>query len=145
MKDYMQIAINEAKKSLKYNDVPVGCVIVQNNKIISKAYNQREKKQQITKHAEIIAINKATKKLKSWHLDDCILYTTLKPCLMCLSVIIQCRIKKVIFALENDKNDISFDTLKKLDENAKKIVFEKGQYEEKSKELLQNFFQKKRI
>ena len=141
----MKVALNEAKKSLKYNDVPVGCVIVKNGKIIAKAYNQREKKQQITKHAEIIAINKAIKKLKNWHLDDCILYTTLKPCLMCLSVIVQSRIKKVVFALENEKNNISIDALQKLDSNAKKINFEKGKYEEKSKELLQNFFQKKRI
>ena len=145
MKDYMKIALNEAKKSLKYNDVPVGCVIIKNNKIIAKAYNQKEKSKQVTKHAEIIAINKATKKLKSWHLDDCILYTTLKPCLMCLSVIVQSRIQKVVFALENEKNNISIDALQKLDSNAKKIKFEKGNYEEKSKELLQNFFQKKRI
>lgn len=141
----MKVALNEAKKSLKHNDVPVGCVIVKNGKIISKAYNQREKKQQITKHAEIIAINKATKKLKNWHLDDCILYTSLKPCLMCTSVIIQSRIKKIIYALENEKNDISIDVLQQLDNNAKKIVFEKGKYKEKSLELLQKFFQNKRI
>ncbi len=141
----MKVALNEAKKSLKHNDVPVGCVIVKNNKIIAKSYNQREKKQQITKHAEIIAINKATKKLKNWHLDDCILYTSLKPCLMCTSVIIQSRIKKVIYALENEKNDISIDVLQQLDNNAKKIVFEKGKYKEKSLELLQKFFQNKRI
>lgn len=145
MNDYMKIAIIQAEKSLKYDDVPVGCVIVKNNKIISKAYNKKEKTKNITNHAEIIAINKATKKLKNWHLDDCILYTTLKPCLMCLSVIIQSRIKKVVYALENEKNNISTTTLQQIDSNSKKIIFEKGQYEDKSLELLQKFFQKKRI
>lgn len=145
MNDYMKIAIIQAEKSLKYDDVPVGCVIVKNNKIISKAYNKKEKTKNITNHAEIIAINKATKKLKTWHLDDCTLYTTLKPCLMCLSVIIQSRIKKVVYALENEKNNISTTILQQIDSNSKKIIFEKGQYEDKSLELLQKFFQKKRI
>lgn len=142
--DYMKVALKEAVKSLKYNDVPVGCVIVKNDKIISKSYNKREKSNKITKHAEVNAIEKASKKLKTWHLDDCILYTTLEPCLMCSSIILQARIKKVIYALNNDKNTFNIKQLKKIDENAKKIVFEKGNYSEESLELLQNFFQKQR-
>ena len=144
MKDYMKIAIKEANKSLKHNDVPVGCVIVKNNKILSKSYNKREKSNKITKHAEIIAIEKASKKLKTWHLDDCILYTTLEPCLMCVSVILQSRIKKVIYALNNEKNTFNIEQLKNIDEDAKKIVFEKGNYSEESLEMLQKFFQKQR-
>lgn len=142
--DYMKVALKEAVKSLKYNDVPVGCVIVKNDKIISKSYNKREKSNKITNHAEVNAIEKASKKLKTWHLDDCILYTTLEPCLMCSSIILHSRIKKVIYALNNDKNTFNIEQLKKIDENAKKIVFEKGDYSEESLELLQKFFKKQR-
>lgn len=142
--DYMKMALKEAKKSLKYNDVPVGCVIVKNNKIISKSYNKREKNNKITNHAEVNAIETAAKKLKTWHLDDCTLYTTLEPCLMCCSVILQSRIKKVVYALNNDKNTFNIEQLKKIDENAKRIIFEKENYSSESLELLQKFFQKQR-
>ena len=144
MKDYMKIALEQAKKSLKNDDVPVGCVIVKNDKIISKSYNKREKNNKITAHAEVIAIEKASKKLKTWHLDDCILYTTLEPCLMCTSIISQSRIKKVIYSLENEKNEKIIDNLKQIDENVKKIVFEKGKYNNETLELMQKFFQNKR-
>ena len=144
MNNYMLEAIKLAKKSLKYGDVPVGCIIVKNNKIIAKSYNEKEKKQKITRHAEVIAIEKASKKLKTWHLDECILYTTLKPCLMCSVIISQSRIKKVIYALENKENQDYFKYIEQIEPLAKKIVIEKGKYSEKSLELLQNFFQKKR-
>lgn len=144
MKKYMSVAIKEAKKSLKYNDVPVGCVIVNDGKIIAKSYNKREKTKKITKHAEVIAIEKACKKLKTWHLENCILYTTLEPCLMCFSVISQCRIKKVIYALKNEKNKININNIQTIDNDYKKIVFEKGNYEKESLDLLQEFFSKKR-
>lgn len=144
MNDYMLKSIKLAEKSLKNNDVPVGCVIVKNNKIISSGYNLKEKKQKITRHAEIIAIEKASKKLKTWHLDDCILYTTLKPCLMCSVVIAQSRIKKVIYALENNENKDYFKYIQELEPLAKKIKIEKGKYSEESLKLLQNFFQKQR-
>lgn len=142
--DYMKIAIKEANKSLKHNDVPVGCVIIKNNQIIAKSYNKREKNNKITRHAEINAIEKASKKLKTWHLEDCILYTTLEPCLMCLSVISQSRIKKVIYALDNEKNKYSINELKKIAEDINKIEFVKGDYSKESLELIQKFFQKQR-
>lgn len=144
MKDYMLIALKEANKSLKYNDVPVGCVIVKNNTIISKAYNEREKKQNITKHAEIIAIEKATKKLGTWHLNDCILYTTLSPCFMCTSVILQSRIKKVVYAVAGEQFENITKNLSLIDKNYKKMTFEQGLHEEKSMFLLQKFFEEKR-
>lgn len=144
MEKYMYIAIKEAKKSLKYNDVPVGCVIVKNDKIIAKSYNKREKTKKITKHAEINAIEKACKKLKTWHLDECILYTTLEPCLMCFSVISQSRIKKIVYALENEKNNVNIHNLQQIDNEYKKIMLEKGKYESESKNLLQKFFYNKR-
>ncbi len=144
MKDYMLEAVRMAKKSLKYDDVPVGSIIVKNNKIISKSYNIKEKKQNITKHAEVIAIEKASKKLKNWHLDGCILYTTLEPCLMCSIIITQSRITKVIYALENSEKINYFEYIQNVEPLAKKIKIEKGKYGEKSLELIQNFFQKKR-
>ena len=98
MKDdsfYMNIAYNEARKAYKKNEVPVGAVIVslKNGNIISKAYNLRDNSCIVTKHAEIIAIEKANKLQKNWRLSDCVLYTTLRPCEMCLSVIKTAKIK----------------------------------------------------
>ena len=138
---YMNIALIEANKAYKKNEVPIGCVIVKNNKIISKAYNKKEKTNVVTKHAEIIAIEKACKKLKTWHLNDCILYTTVEPCLMCTGAIIQSRIKKVVYATENEK----YGSLNKIvKENKSKLEIEKNILAEKSISLLQNFFNKKR-
>lgn len=138
---YMNIALKEAKKAYKRNEVPIGCIIVKNNKIISKAYNKKEKTNVVTKHAEIIAIEKACKKLKTWHLNDCILYTTVEPCLMCTGAIIQSRIKKVVYATENEK----YGSLNKIVKESKsKLEIEKNIFAEKSISLLQNFFNKKR-
>ncbi|MEG0021750.1 MAG: nucleoside deaminase [Bacilli bacterium] len=99
----MNEAIKEAKKALKHNDIPVGAVIVKNNKIIAKAHNKKELKKCSTKHAEIIAIEIACKKLKTWHLDDCDLYVTLEPCLMCCGAIIQSRLKNIYYGTTSNK------------------------------------------
>lgn len=144
MIDYMQIAIKEAKKSLKFDDVPVGCVIVQKNKIVAKAYNKKEKNKCITRHAEVIAIEKACKKLGTWHLDDCTIYTTLEPCLMCTTIISQSRIKNVIYALKNDFHEDLFDFIGRVEPLAKKVNKNKGSFEKESLEMIQKFFQKKR-
>ena len=80
---YMQVAFKEAYKALKHNEVPVGAVIVKNGKIIAKAYNKREKTNDVTKHAEIIAISKACKKIKNWRLEGSTIYVTMEPCMMC--------------------------------------------------------------
>lgn len=103
MKDdsyYMNIAYREALKALKKNEIPVGAIIVSNidGKIISKGHNLRDSKYIVTKHAEIIAIERANKKRKNWRLNDCTLYTTLKPCDMCMSVIFSCKIPRVIYS-----------------------------------------------
>jgi len=98
---YMNIAVSLARKAYKKNEVPVGAIIVKNNRIIAKAYNKKESKRNPIYHAELIAISKACKKLKTWHLDDCILYVTLEPCMMCTGAIEQSRIKKIIYGTEN--------------------------------------------
>ena len=110
----MNYALKEAQKAYNKMDVPVGCVIVYNGKIIARGYNKREKDQNVIKHAEIEAIDKACKALKSWRLNDCTIYTTLFPCPMCASAIQQSRISKLVYLNNtNNKalNDISLNIL----------------------------------
>ena len=111
---FMNYALKEAQKAYKKMDVPVGCVIVYNGKVIARGYNKREKDQNVIKHAEIEAIDKACKTLKSWRLNDCTIYTTLFPCPMCASAIQQSRISKLVYLNDtNNKvlNDISLNIL----------------------------------
>jgi len=133
---YMNFAIQEAKKALKQNEVPVGAIIVRNGKIISKAHNKKEKSNNATYHAEIIAISKACKKLKNWRLDDCILYVTMEPCMMCSGAIEQSRIKKIIYGVKN----INYGSTNQL----KKIEIISQVCENECKNLIQIFFKKKR-
>lgn len=146
MKDFMNEALKYAQLAYKKNEVPIGAVIVKNDKIIAKGYNKREKKQNALLHAEIIAINKACKKLKSWRLDDCILFVTLEPCPMCAGAICNSRIKTVIFAC---KEQTSNDGLCELILNSNRLnhkvnLIQDKKYEEQSSELLKKFFKEKR-
>lgn len=100
---WMKEAIKQAKKAAHKDEVPIGCVIVKDDQIIARAYNKREMKQCSTAHAEILAIEKACKKLGSWRLEDCDLYVTLEPCPMCSGAIIQSRIRNVIFGAYDPK------------------------------------------
>ena len=99
----MKEAIKQAEKAYDKLEVPVGVVIVKDNKIIAKAYNQKEEKKDATKHAEIIAIQKASKKLQSWRLINCEMYVTLEPCSMCAGAILQSRIKKIYIGTMDEK------------------------------------------
>lgn len=99
----MRIALEEAKKAYKQLEVPVGCVIVYKNQIIGKGYNKKEKHQNVLKHAELEAINKACEVLHSWRLNECTLYTTLFPCPMCASAMQQSRISRLVY-LNESKN-----------------------------------------
>lgn len=94
---FMSVALNLAKKAYKKQDVPVGAIIVKNGKIIAKSYNKKERKQNAIYHAEILAINKACKKLKSFRLEGCSMYVTLEPCPMCSGAIVASRLDKVYF------------------------------------------------
>ena len=145
MEKYMKIALNEAEKAYKNGDVPVGAVIVKNNKIISKAYNKKEKNKVSVYHAEILAIIKACKKLKTWRLDGCSLYVTLEPCLMCSGAIIQSRISKLYFATENEKFGYisSIDSLLNK-KNNHKVEIEEGLCKKQAQTLLVKFFKNKR-
>lgn len=103
-KEYLNLALIEAKKAYKRLEVPVGAVIVKDGIVISRAYNLRENKQCSLAHAEVLAIKKACEKLKSWRLDGAELYVTLEPCAMCAGAITQARIKKVYFGAKDEKN-----------------------------------------
>ena len=122
------------KKAIKHNEVPVSCIITKDDKIISKAYNNKIRKHDPTAHAEIIAIRKAAKKLKTWNLNECKLYVTLYPCKMCLNVINEARIKEVYYILDNEKE---------INNNVKitKINSEKNEY---FQDELKGFFKNKR-
>ena len=95
MPDFMEYAIEEAKKTVK--DIPVGAIIVRDGEILAQAHNSKEQDNDITSHAEILALRKASKKLRNWRLEDCDMYVTLEPCPMCGWAILQSRIKNLYF------------------------------------------------
>lgn len=146
MEQYMTIALEYAKIAFEQEEVPVGCVIVKDNEIIATGYNQRETNQSALDHAEIIAIKEASKKLNSWRLENCTLYVTLEPCVMCAGAIIQARIKTVVFGAYDPKGG-SFGSVVNLAEikglnHYPEIV--PGVMVEESKQLLQDFFKTRR-
>lgn len=100
---YMKEAIRQAKKALTSGDVPIGCVIVHEGKIIARGYNKRNAKKTTLAHAELLAMAKAAKKLGDWRLEDCTMYVTLEPCQMCAGAIVQARIPKVVIGTMNPK------------------------------------------
>ena len=144
--EYMEVAFKEAEKAFKRGEVPIGAVIVKNSKIIAKAFNNKEKKHCSIEHAEIIAIKRASRKLKNWRLDDCDIYVTLEPCPMCASAIKQSRIKNVYSALKNsDINNIDIiNRIFNADKVNPKVNFVNNLSVEKSTTLLQKFFSSRR-
>ena len=138
-------AIKEAKKAGKKGEVPIGAVIILNGKIISRGRNKREKTQNALHHAEIVAINKACRKLKSWRLDGAEIYVTLEPCPMCAGAIANARIKKVIYSAKDKSNNQEINNLifssTRLNH---KVTYEQGPYTETSSKLLTDFFEEKR-
>ncbi|MCD8027818.1 MAG: nucleoside deaminase [Erysipelotrichaceae bacterium] len=102
---YMNLALQEAKKGLYLDEVPIGAIIVYHDEVIASACNQKETLNEVTAHAEILAIRQASDKLGYWHLDDCIMYTTLEPCMMCSGAIIQSRISKVVYGAKSQRWD----------------------------------------
>ena len=100
---FMRLALKEAQKAYDIGEVPIGCVIVKDDKVIARGYNKREKLKSSLAHAEIIAITKASKKLNSWRLEGCKMYITLEPCIMCGGAIIQSRIDEVIYGAKDNR------------------------------------------
>ena len=142
---YMREALKEAKKAYKINEIPVGCVIVHNDKIIARGYNKRESNNQAIDHAEIIAIRKASKKLNSWRLDECKMYITLEPCVMCSGAIIQSRIKDVIYGAKDYRFGCHKSIINLFDVDFNHKVNIKGSIlEEECSTLISNFFKELR-
>ncbi len=112
---YMNQAYKEALKAYYKNEIPVGAIIVYNGKIIARGHNLRDSSKVVTKHAEIIAIEKANKKLNNWRLIECTLYTTLEPCSMCKEVIKESKINKVIYGATG-KNQITEENIKQIND-----------------------------
>lgn len=141
---YMKEALKEALKAYKKQEVPVGVVITLNNKIIARGHNLRETKKLITKHAELIAIEKASKKLLDWRLNNCYIYITLFPCPMCASAIAQSRIAKVIVGTPSQDKRIKEIGKKIFLENDTKIDLKIGVLEKDCREILTTFFKEQR-
>jgi len=143
--DPMKEATLLAYKAGSAGEIPIGAVIVRNDKIISKASNKREKSQIATHHAEVLAIQKACKKLKSWRLDDCDIYVTLEPCPMCAGAILNARIKNVYFAVKDETSGgISRFNLMNNTLNHTTNSHHLTEFEQENKSLIQNFFKDKR-
>lgn len=133
---YMKMAIKEAKKALLKNEMPVGVVIVYENKIISRGHNMRETNKDSTLHAEIVAIRKACKKIGDWRLNKCLMYVTMEPCLMCMGALIESRIDKIVCGIRNTKfRKINDEIIKKYN-----INIEYGIFDNEIKKELQKFF-----
>ena len=139
---FMAMAIEEAYKAKKLNEVPIGAVIVQKSKVIAKGYNIRETSQLALSHAELIAIRDANQKLGSWRLEDCTLYVTLEPCQMCAGAIVQARMKRVVFGASDPKAGCAGTLMNLLDDGRfnHQVEIESGILERQCSELLTNFF-----
>ncbi len=143
---FMQLAMKEAKKAFEKDEVPIGCVIVHKGKVVAKAHNLVEKRKNATEHAELICIEKASKKLNDFRLNECFLYTTLEPCLMCTGAILLSRIKKIIYAAKDIRHGALVSVFHVF-ENKHPIhtpQFEQGPLEKESADLLKTFFKMKR-
>lgn len=144
--NYMYKALEMAKISYKNKDVPVGCVIVKNNNIVGLGHNQKEKKKNPLSHAELIAINNACHKLGTYHLEECDMYVTLEPCLMCVGAIINARIKNLYFAAYNKRYGAVDSHVHLLTTGGfnHKTDFQGGILEKESQDLLKSFFKELR-
>ncbi len=143
---FMKEALKEAQKAFKKDEVPVGAVIVKDDKIIARGHNIKELKKDTTKHAEMIAIQKASMKLGTWRLEGCTLYVTLEPCVMCAGAIIQARLDKLVIGTMDEKTGACGSVLNILEDYKFNHVVkvERGILEKECKEELQDFFKKLR-
>ncbi len=144
---YMKEAIRLARKAEKLEEVPIGCVIVYENKIIGRGYNRRNTDKTTLGHAEITAIKKASRAMGDWRLEDCTLYVTLEPCQMCAGAIIQARIPRVVIGSMNPKAGCAGSILNLLDHPQfnHQAQVERGVMEEECSSMLTNFFKELRL
>ena len=144
--DFMKLAVAEAKKALAHNDVPVGAVIVKDGAVLAKAHNIKEKKNLCTAHAEMAAIERASKKIGTWYLDGCEMYVTLEPCAMCAGALINSRIDKLYFGAFDARFGCT-GSIYNLPADARfnhRLTVEGGIMENECAELLKDFFKRLR-
>ena len=143
---FMKEALKEAKKAYDKLEVPVGCVIVKNGKIIARSHNLKETKKDTTKHAEMIAIEKASKKIDAWRLLDCDMYVTLEPCSMCAGAIINARIKNLYIGTMDKKTGAAGSVLNLFEDFTfnHKVTVETGILQEQCEKILKDFFKELR-
>lgn len=139
---YMKQAIRLAGKAAELGEVPIGCVIEYQGKVIGRGYNRRTTDKSTLAHAEIIAIKKACKKMGDWRLEDCTMYVTLEPCQMCAGAIVQARVKKVVIGCMNPKAGCAGSILNvlQMDEFNHQVEIERGVLEEECSQMLTSFF-----
>lgn len=144
---YMKEALKQAKKAYALGEVPIGCVIVHEGKIIGRGYNRRNTDKTTLAHAEITAINKASKKIGDWRLEDCTLYVTLEPCQMCSGAIVQARITEVVMGSMNPKAGCGGSILNILEmpQFNHQVKVTRGVLEEECSNMLTTFFKELRI
>ena len=143
---YMKEAMTQAKRAYAIGDVPIGCVIVYEDKIIARGYNKRNKNKTTLAHAELLAMAKASKKLGDWRLEGCTMYVTLEPCQMCAGAIVQARISKVVIGSMNPKAGCagSIINLLQMKQFNHQVEMETGILEEECSEMLSQFFKELR-
>ncbi|MDD7403264.1 MAG: tRNA adenosine(34) deaminase TadA [Butyribacter sp.] len=143
---YMKEAIRQAKKAAAIEEVPIGCVIVYQDKIISRGYNKRNLQGSTLAHAELLAIQKASRKLGDWRLEDCTMYVTLEPCPMCAGAIVQARIPRVVIGAMNPKAGCAGSILNLLEEKRfnHQVETRRGVLEETCRNLMKDFFKELR-
>lgn len=143
---YMKAAIREAKKAYALDEVPIGCVIVQQDKIIARGYNRRNTEGNTLAHAELTAIKKASKKTGDWRLEDCTMYVTLEPCQMCAGAIVQSRMQKVVIGSMNPKAGCAGSVLNVLQTEGfnHQVTLETGVLGAECSEMLSSFFKELR-
>lgn len=139
---YMKQAVKLAGKAAELGEVPIGCVIEYQGKVIGRGYNRRTTDKSTLAHAEIIAIKKACKKMGDWRLEDCTMYVTLEPCQMCAGAIVQARVKKVVIGCMNPKAGCAGSILNvlQMDEFNHQVEIERGVLEEECSQMLTSFF-----
>ena len=144
---FMRAAIKQAQKAYEKSEVPIGCVIVHDGKIIARGYNRRNTDRSTLAHAEITAIRKAAKKLGDWRLEECTLYVTLEPCPMCAGAIVQARITECVIGCMNPKAGCagSVTNLLEMDGFNHKVIVRRGILEEECSSMLKTFFRELRV
>ncbi|NLP35280.1 MAG: nucleoside deaminase [Clostridiales bacterium] len=143
---YMKEALKQAKKAYLLGEVPIGCIIVYKDKIIGRGYNKRNTKKTTLAHAELVAIEKASKVMGDWRLEDCTMYVTLEPCQMCAGALVQARIKQVVIGTMNSKAGCagSILNLLQMEEFNHQVEIVNGVMEKECTDILQQFFKELR-